>query len=301
MATKDLPAAAGGGAGASADPGAAAGIYGPDSEAWRLNREAFLLLGAGPRALLLQLAHPLVAEGVGQHSDFRRDPWGRLVGTLRSYLRIVYGGAAPARDEVRRLNRLHESIVGPVVDPDARIRTGAAGYRARDPELSLWVHATLVESTIAVYDAWFEPLSRERRARFYGETVPLGRAFGIPQRLLPADLVAFEAYWWSMLGPGGPVHPTPTARSLAETIVHPPVGPVPPRLYGWLMWPSLALLPPALREEYAIPWSPSRALVARWLAAGMAAWGHRLPATWRWMPQAKAADRRIRSASIGSP
>ena len=71
----------------TADPG----LYGPGSEAWRLNREAALLLGAGPRALLLQIAHPLVAEGVDQHSDFRADPWARLAGTLRSYLRIVYG------------------------------------------------------------------------------------------------------------------------------------------------------------------------------------------------------------------
>jgi uncharacterized protein (DUF2236 family) len=50
------------------------GLYGPASEAWRLNREATILLGAGPRALLLQLAHPLVAEGVDQHSAFRENP-----------------------------------------------------------------------------------------------------------------------------------------------------------------------------------------------------------------------------------
>ena len=67
------------------------GMFGPDSEAWRLDREAMLLLGAGPRALLMQLAHPAVAAGVDEHSDFRADPWRRLDGTLRSYLRIIYG------------------------------------------------------------------------------------------------------------------------------------------------------------------------------------------------------------------
>ena len=82
-------------------PSELAGLYGPSSEAWRLNREAALLLGAGPRALLLQVAHPLVAEGVDQHSDFRADPWGRLAGTLRSYLRIVYGTTPAARAEIR--------------------------------------------------------------------------------------------------------------------------------------------------------------------------------------------------------
>src|SRR5205809_6416718 len=88
---------------AAADPG----LYGPASEAWRLNREAMLLLGAGPRALLLQIAHPLVAVGVAEHSDFRSDPWARLSGTLRPYLRIVYGTADAARGEIRRLGELH--------------------------------------------------------------------------------------------------------------------------------------------------------------------------------------------------
>src|SRR4029077_8097333 len=123
--------------GAQRDPG----LYGPGSEAWRLNREAMLLLGAGPRALLLQIAHPAVAAGVNDHSDFRADPWRRLAGTLRSYLTIVYGSTAAARAEIRRLNTLHRGITGP-------------GYAARDPELALWVHATLVDSTMAVADAW---------------------------------------------------------------------------------------------------------------------------------------------------
>src|SRR3954451_10253737 len=166
----------------SADPdGDARGLYGPGSEAWALNREAMLLLGAGPRALLMQLAHPDVAAGVADHSKFQADPWARLQGTLRSYLRLVYGTATAARAEIRRLNELHRSITGPT-------------YQARDPELSLWVHATLVDSTIVVADAWLEPLSRERRAAYYDETRPIGQAFGIPPDRLPGDLAAFEGY-----------------------------------------------------------------------------------------------------------
>ena len=97
----------------------ALGLYGPHSETWRLNREATVLLGAGPRALLMQIAHPLVAEGVAQHSNFRADPWRRLRATLRSYLTIVYGTTAEARAEIGRLNRFHRKVTGPVRDPDA--------------------------------------------------------------------------------------------------------------------------------------------------------------------------------------
>ena len=80
----------------------------------------------------------------------------------------------------------------------------------------MWVHATLVDSTIVAADAWLEPTDRERRARFYDETKPIGRAFGIPESLLPADLDAFEAYLDGMLGPGGAVKVGPLARELAR-------------------------------------------------------------------------------------
>jgi len=277
----------------------AAGLYGPGSEAWRLNREALLLLGAGPRALLLQVAHPLVAEGVDAHSDFRADPWRRLQGTLRSYLAIVYGTAPRARAEIRRLIALHRGIGGPVQDPGARAAFGSA-YAARDPELSLWVHATLVDSTIVANDRWIAPLARDRRARFYAETRPIGRAFGIPDDLLPADLDRFERYLADMLAPSGPIHPTQTARDIAAAILAPPLGPVvpalgwlPPVLYAWTLWPAIGLLPGPLRDEYGLLWGARERLVSAWLVAAWRAWRPILPSSFRHMPQATAADRRV--------
>ena len=263
------------------------GLYGPASEAWRLNREAMLLLGAGPRALLLQIAHPAVAAGVADHSDFRADPWRRLAGTLRSYLTIVYGSSAVARAEIRRLNALHRGITGP-------------GYSARDPELSLWVHATLIDSTLAVADAWLEPVSPTRRAAFYAETRPIGRAFGVPDALLPADVEAFDGYVADMLGPGGPVRVSATARELAAVVLRPPLGPLAPWLagmpawtYAWTLWPSVGLLPVSVREDYGLPWGARERLVSAWLVAGWRAWRPLLPAGFRQMPKALAADRRM--------
>lgn len=273
------------------------GLYGPGSEAWRLNREAMLLLGAGPRALLLQIAHPAVAAGVDEHSDFRADPWARLLGTIRSYLTIVYGTTRSARAEIRRLNALHRDITGP-------------GYSARDPELSLWVHATLIDSTIVANDAWLAPLPRARRAAFYAETRPIGRAFGVPERLLPADLDAFEAYVVAMLEPGGPVQVSLVARRLARVILEPPLAPlaawlpggaalrpwlarVPIATYAWTLWPAVGLLPDRVREAYCLRWGARERLVASWLVAGWRTWRPLVPEGLRQMPQARGADRRM--------
>jgi len=251
-----------------------------------------LLLGAGPRALLLQLAHPQVATGVDEHSDFRTDPWARLQATLRSYLAIVYGTTTAARAEIRRLNELHRSIRG-------------AGYAARDPDLSLWVHATLVETTIVAYDAWIEPLARGDRERYYAETLPIGRAFGVPADRLPADLAAFEEYVAGMLAPDGPVHPSPVARDLAWHVLNPPLGPVlpplaalPPATYAWTLWPSIGLLPAQVRAEYGFSWGPREQAVSAWLVAAWRFWRPLLPTTFRQMPHALAADRRLEGNGV---
>jgi uncharacterized protein (DUF2236 family) len=265
------------------------GMFGPDSEAWRLDREAMLLLGAGPRALLMQLAHPAVAAGVDEHSDFRTDPWRRLDGTLRSYLRIIYGSTPAAREEIRRLNALHRGITG-------------AGYSARDPALSMWVHATLVDATLVVNDAWAGPLARDRAARFFEETKPIARAFGVPEGLLPVDLEAFDAYLADQLRPGGPVQVGPVARDLADAILHPPLpgmldrAGLPSRLYDWTLWPALGLLPTSIREAYRIRWGPLERAISAWLVTGWRAWTPILPSSFRQMPQALAADRRMAGA-----
>jgi len=281
-----------------------AGLYGPGSEAWRLNREAMLLLGAGPRALLLQIAHPAVAAGVNEHSEFRADPWRRLTATLRSYLAIVYGTTRAARAEIRRLNTLHRGISGP-------------GYSARDPELALWVHATLIDSTIVANHSWIEPISMDRRATFYEETRPIGRALGVPDGILPHDYLAFEAYMSSMLSPGGPIAVSAVARELGQAVLRPPLSPLGPLLpfpsvlgpalaglpvaaYGWALWPAVGLLPDGIREAYGLQWGLRERLVAGWLVALWRAWRPILPEGFRQMPQALAADRRMGIGGSGS-
>ncbi len=299
----------------SAEPEVAG--YGPSSEAWLVNREIVGLMAAGPRALLLQIAHPLIAEGVKQHSHFQDEPRARAERTTRSYLRIVFGGEQAAHAEIRRLNRMHAHIQGPVLDATARVH-GFDQYRARDPELSLWVHSTLIDSTLLGYTSWVGPLSEDRQARFYQESRSIGLAFGIPDATLPRDLDAFRSYMAEMVSPSGPVSVTPTALELAGTILHPPLGPllvatsdagapavvklvaraashVPTAIYDWTLWPALQLLPPRIRDQYGIPHGPVQRAITAWLVSGYRSWRLVLPDRIRWVPQATAAYRRTRS------
>ena len=59
------------------------GFFGPASITWRLSGDLSSIV-AGLRALLVQALHPLAMAGVDQHSDWRRDPVGRLAATSSS-------------------------------------------------------------------------------------------------------------------------------------------------------------------------------------------------------------------------
>jgi hypothetical protein len=270
----------------------------------------------------MQVAHPLIAEGVDQHSDFRIDPWGRLRATIRSYLTIVYGSTPTARAEIRRLSRLHRTIVGPVRDPAATAATGATAYSARDPALSLWVHATLVDSTIVAHDAWIEPLSRSRRERFYAETRPIGRAFGVPERALPATLAEFEAYLGSMperttvRGPTSierPDDPSTAARPARgddpaaarrsrrrdlhrwHLVALAAASAVPTAAYDWTVWPAIASSRP--RSAASSRSVGRRPATRRRLAGRFRTWRRILRrrggrCRWRWPPTGASRRRR---------
>ncbi|HEY7451945.1 MAG TPA: oxygenase MpaB family protein, partial [Candidatus Limnocylindria bacterium] len=135
-----------------------AGLFEPGSVSWRVDREAVVLAG-GTCALLLQVAHPAVAAGVDAHSDFRADPFARLRRTLGASWSIVFGDRSSAERAIRRINAVHELVRGVVPE------TGAP-YRALDPELLLWVHATLVDTALRMHDRFVAPLSVDEMNRY---------------------------------------------------------------------------------------------------------------------------------------
>ena len=265
------------------------GFYGPGSRMWQINREA-VLLGAGPAALLLQIAHPMVAEGVAHHSTFAEDPFKRLHGTIATTMALVFGDGRAAERAVSKLNSVHRRIRGEALDEQAREL--AQSYRALDPELLLWVQATLIVTSVEAYERWVRPLSATDKEQFWHEARRVGVRLGISLSLSPADWPSLMAYWDRMLAEEGPIHPTPTARRLSPIILRPPIPFLPGLVIDLLALPGLALLPQRLRDEFEIAWDGRRDRLAQLFGVGLRAWTWVVPAGLRSMPQARAAFRR---------
>jgi uncharacterized protein (DUF2236 family) len=177
------------------------GLFGPASATWMVDREMALFLG-GPRALLLQIAHPAVAAAVEAHSDFRSDPLGRLQRTLESVFRIVFGDREAATAAAARVAKRHAPVRGIVAEASASPWSGRA-YRAQDPELLLWVHATLVDTSLHVYSLLVRELEADEAARYYEESKRVGELLGIPPDVIPKTLADFREYFDAMVN--GPV------------------------------------------------------------------------------------------------
>jgi uncharacterized protein (DUF2236 family) len=168
------------------------GIFGADSETWRVNRESALFLGAG-RAALLQLAHPWVAAALDQHSRVMQKPIKRFHNTFRIVFTMIFGTSEQAFRASRSLYQLHTKIVGDVPEAVAGYRKGSRYEALQIPALR-WVYATLIESAVVAFDCVMPRLCNEERETYYEESKVLAGLFGLPQEALPKDWCGFEAY-----------------------------------------------------------------------------------------------------------
>lgn len=259
------------------------GFFGPGSLAWKINAESILLLGGG-RALLMQVAHPLVAAAVADHSDFTARPFDRLWRTVDTTLTVIFGDTEHARAAAARVNGIHEAVVGERSD---------LTYSALDPELLLWVHATLVDSSIAAYERFVRPLPPSVRDRYYLEMRRMGTAFGVPEELYPPNSAAFGEY---LDRTTGRLDINDECRAVARRVLSPPTPLVllPAGLLGGLA--SVGLLPPRIRADLGLRWNRGAELAFAGFAAGLRASLPLLPDRVRRWPHAREAERRTSTA-----
>jgi uncharacterized protein (DUF2236 family) len=187
-----------------------AGLFGPQSLVWRVHRDRTFPL-AGMRSLIVQALHPLAMAGVAQHSDWRRDPFGRLAATSGYVLSVTYGDKATANAVAARVRAVHIHVHG---TDDV---TGL-GYRADDPDLLLWVHAGMVDSIVHVVQRYGRGLDAVDADRYVAEMVPFAEIVGVPAEQVPASVQGLREYIESV----DLLQATPAAREAIGVVLDPP-------------------------------------------------------------------------------
>jgi uncharacterized protein (DUF2236 family) len=241
-----------------------------------------VLVAAGGRAILLQLANPGVGRGVAEHSDFASRPLDRLVRTLEYVYTVVYGSPEQVQAVVRSVSRAH----GPVRSaPDA----DGPAYSAFDPRLQLWVAATLYDSALDMHERVYGPLDDASAEQIYHDYAILGTALQVPSGLWPADRAAFREYWSGELRA---LRADTTTRRVAHALLHPTAAPF------WLRAAmplarlvTAGLLPPSIRDAFELPWSPARRRAFAGVMAFVRVAYPRLPRALRHLPRDLALRR----------
>lgn len=268
-----------------------AGLFGPTSVTWRVNREGVLLLGGGT-AIILQLAHPLVAAGVSQHSNYREDPWGRLYRTLDLTTKIVFGSTPTAEEASARIRHTHGRVRGRSSEDGGRFPSGTP-YDARTHELVMWVHATLVHTSLLVYQRYVGTLSIAEQRRYYEEQKLLGEMFGVPREHQPSTFAEFNEYFADTIE-SDRVAVTDALRDVVDATLNPPLPFVARPLVEALNLATVGMLPSRLRDDLGLPWGPARRRLFEASRTMLSSALPVLPGLVREFPPARSADRRVR-------
>jgi uncharacterized protein (DUF2236 family) len=234
------------------------GLFGPASLLWKVNRESLMFLGAG-RALLLQLSHPWIAAAIGDHSSAVNDPLTRFHQTFGVIFSMLFGTVDQAFSAAWKLHRRHSSVEGLLAEPAGPFPAGTP-YQANDQHVLQWVHSTLIETAIVVYELALSPLGQEEREAFYQESCRFAGLFGLSKSSLPPDWAAFVHYTKAMHH-SDTLTVTAPARILAGEIFGDNGNWMrPPRWYQAI---TAQLLPPRLREAFGLSFGRAEQIMAQ--------------------------------------
>ena len=237
------------------------GVFADESMIRRVHREHVLAL-SGPRALLMQAAHPVAFAGFFMSTGALGDPYRRLRRTAEVLDTAVWGERAAAEAATARVRQVPRRVRGSLSEPVGRLPAGTP-WAADDPDLLLWIIATLADSGRVVYERYVGRLSRRERDAYWSDYRTLGSMFGLAEADMPADYAGFTAYMREMLS-GDVLYVSDEARELGVRIVlHPPVPLRARPLLELANLITVGLLPPTLRCQYGLSWDPVRGLALR--------------------------------------
>lgn len=189
------------------------GYFGPRSASWALYREPWVLIG-GIRALLLQIAHPAIADGVHRYSNFQEDAFDRGRRTFLAMAKIYFAEAEEAQKTALQLHTIHSFIRGTYAPKNGQQKH----YCANDPDLLMWVLATLIDTTFQVFDILHGKMNKQLKRQFYEECKITALLMGIPETHFPSNLHDFNAYFQKMLDED--LHIEETGLLLSQTILN---------------------------------------------------------------------------------
>jgi len=227
-----------------------------------------------PIALLFAWIHQLAPEdGALARVTTGKLDW-LLIGTLAVVIALVsYEQFAPARiattvqDAQAGIVAARAAAAGQAVHRHVRGTTATplgpytarTRYSAEDPELQLWVHATLVYASLSAYQRFEQQLSAAEQASYYHEMAIVAQLFGVPTEIIPPQLNDFRNYFQAQIE-GETICVTPIAREIAQVILDAPL-PTPLQMIAPAhRLATAAQLPPALREQYGLRWTALQAL-----------------------------------------
>jgi uncharacterized protein (DUF2236 family) len=215
---------------------------------WHVVRYSCTFVGAG-RAILLQTAHPWIANGIKQHSRTMDDPISRARGTFTNVFTMVFGNLDQVIDCSLKVHDMHRKIVGKVEQDSGAFAEGSR-YMANEVNAMIWVHATLWEGAIAMYEMFVGKLSPQEKEKYYEESKLFAYLFGIPEDALPPNWNEFMEYnekmWYS-----DQLNVQDAAKQIVKFIfsIHKPLRPL---MNHYKVMTSL-LTPEPVRTQYGMP------------------------------------------------
>ncbi|MCU0499032.1 MAG: DUF2236 domain-containing protein [Anaerolineae bacterium] len=216
-----------------------------DSITRRINAERVLIVG-WPRAILMQIAHPMVAQGVADHSEFSdsiRSKLGRFWRTLDQMLRLTFGTPEQIWKAAQSIDRIHARVYG---------EREQQRYAARDVALLKWVHCTFIDAMIETYGIFVRPLTDAEKEEYVYKASVIAPLLGAPHEVVPHTYADLQAYLQTMFADQTLIVDRQTQTLARYVLTGVPIPVLQPLIEWYLRVSTGLLLPESLRAAYGL-------------------------------------------------